>query len=186
MPGPFWKSTAWWPPSLWWGHHGKYRALQRHAYPITPHFSYEQGAEMVASGVISLQSHTYDMHQWGPYESTDQPRETILPLEGESEADYRASLSCRLSKNPAGHSERHGGRKRPRYRLSPAAGTIPLPRSPCWKTALTSPSPPRRAPIPSSRGAPVSAGLAPLQHEPVCLRGTTDGMGFPGTGIVPL
>ena len=68
------------------------------AYPITPHFSYEQGAEMVASGVISLQSHTYDMHQWGPYESTDQPRETILPLEGESEADYRASLSADCQK----------------------------------------------------------------------------------------
>ena len=68
------------------------------AYPITPHFSYEQGAEMVASGVISLQSHTYDMHQWGPYESTDQPRETILPLEGESEADYRASPSADCQK----------------------------------------------------------------------------------------
>ena len=68
------------------------------AYPITPHFSYEQGAEMVASGVISLQSHTYDMHQWGPYESTDQPRETILPLEGESEADYRAALSADCQK----------------------------------------------------------------------------------------
>ena len=68
------------------------------AYPITPHFSYEQGAEMVASGVISLQSHTYDMHQWGPYESTDQPRETILPFEGESEADYRASLSADCQK----------------------------------------------------------------------------------------
>lgn len=63
-------------------------------YPITPHFSAEQGAEMVASGVISLQSHTYDMHQWGPYEDTDQPRENILPLEGESEEDYRNALSA--------------------------------------------------------------------------------------------
>ena len=34
----------------------------------------------------------------GPYESTDQPRETILPLEGESEADYRASLSADCQK----------------------------------------------------------------------------------------
>lgn len=62
-------------------------------YPITPHFSYEQGAEMVASGVISLQSHTYDMHQWGPYESVRPARENILPLEGESEEDYRSLLS---------------------------------------------------------------------------------------------
>ena len=34
-------------------------------YPITPHFSCEQAKEMVDSGVISIQSHTYDMHQWG-------------------------------------------------------------------------------------------------------------------------
>lgn len=63
-------------------------------YPITPHFSYEQAKEMVDSGVISIQSHTYDMHQWGPYEDSDQPRENLLPLEGESEEDYRAALSA--------------------------------------------------------------------------------------------
>lgn len=97
------------------------------AYPITPHFSYEQGAEMVASGVISLQSHTYDMHQWGPYESTDQPRETILPLEGESEADYRAALSADCQKIRQAHSERHGGKERPRYRLSQRPVQFPCP-----------------------------------------------------------
>ena len=63
-------------------------------YPITPHFSYEQAKEMVDSGVISIQSHTYDMHPWGPYEDSDQPRENLLPLEGESEEDYRAALSA--------------------------------------------------------------------------------------------
>lgn len=67
-------------------------------YPITPHFSYEQGAEMVASGVISIQSHTYDMHQWAPYEGSDQPRENILALEGESEEDYRSLLSADCQK----------------------------------------------------------------------------------------
>lgn len=67
-------------------------------YPITPHFSYEQGAEMVASGVISIQSHTYDMHQWAPYEDSDQPRESILALEGESEEDYRSLLSADCQK----------------------------------------------------------------------------------------
>lgn len=38
------------------------------------------------------------MHQWKPYEGTDTARENILPLEGESEADYRAALAedCRL------------------------------------------------------------------------------------------
>ena len=61
-------------------------------YPITPHFSWEQGAEMVASGTISIQSHTYDMHQWAPYEE-GQARENILRWEGESEEDYRLALS---------------------------------------------------------------------------------------------
>lgn len=67
-------------------------------YPITPHFSFQQGAEMVASGIISLQSHTYDMHQWAPYESTDRPRENVLPLAGETETEYRAALTADCQK----------------------------------------------------------------------------------------
>ena len=67
-------------------------------YPITPHFSFQQGAEMVASGVISLQSHTYDMHQWAPYESTSRPRENILPLAGETAEEYRAALTADCQK----------------------------------------------------------------------------------------
>ena len=51
-------------------------------YPITPHFTFQQGAEMVASGIISIQSHTYDMHQWAPYETSDSPRVNILPWPG--------------------------------------------------------------------------------------------------------
>ena len=62
-------------------------------YPITPHFSAQQAREMVASGLISIQSHTYDMHQCKTFEGTGTARETILPLDGESEADYRAALT---------------------------------------------------------------------------------------------
>ena len=61
-------------------------------YPITPHFTWEQAREMVDSGVISIQSHTYDMHQWAPYES-GQARENILRWERESEDTYRQVLS---------------------------------------------------------------------------------------------
>ncbi len=67
-------------------------------YPITPHFSFQQGAEMVASGIISIQSHTYDMHQWAPYETSDHPRVNILPLAGETEEEYRAFLSADCQK----------------------------------------------------------------------------------------
>lgn len=67
-------------------------------YPITPHFTFQQGAEMVASGIISIQSHTYDMHQWAPYETSDSPRVNILPLAGETEEEYRAFLSADCQK----------------------------------------------------------------------------------------
>lgn len=66
-------------------------------YPITPHFTYEQAAEMIESGLISIQSHTYDMHQWAPYEkesgdTSKQVRENILKFETESETEYREIL----------------------------------------------------------------------------------------------
>lgn len=73
-------------------------------YPIIPHFTYEQATEMVNSGLISIQSHTYDMHQWAPYEvdetgsSLDNIRENILKLEAESETEYREVLKADIEK----------------------------------------------------------------------------------------
>ena len=61
------------------------------AWPITPHFDLEQMAEMVADRLMAVQSHTYDMHQWAPFE-TDAPRTSILPMEGETEEAYIAAL----------------------------------------------------------------------------------------------
>ena len=63
-------------------------------FEMTPHFSCEQAREMISSGVIDVQSHTYDMHQWGPFETGDQVRENILPLAGESETDYIAAVTA--------------------------------------------------------------------------------------------
>ena len=59
---------------------------------IFPHFSYEQAREMLSSGSMELQSHTYDMHQSEDWESAKYPRCTIVPLPGESEEDYAAAL----------------------------------------------------------------------------------------------
>lgn len=73
-------------------------------YPITPHFTYEQAAEMINSGLISIQSHTYDMHQWAPYEvdengsSLNDVRENILKLENETETEYREALKADIEK----------------------------------------------------------------------------------------
>lgn len=58
--------------------------------PITPHFSEAQAREMMASGLITIGSHTFDMHQWAPFEST--PRSGVLPLEGEGADAYALAL----------------------------------------------------------------------------------------------
>lgn len=62
-------------------------------YPITPHFTYAQAKEMVDSGVISIQSHTYDMHQWAAYED-GRARENILRWADEPEDTYHAALTA--------------------------------------------------------------------------------------------
>lgn len=59
--------------------------------PITPHFSYEQAREMLSSGLIEIQSHSYDMHQWPPYEK-GAARETVAMFKGESEKHYIAAF----------------------------------------------------------------------------------------------
>jgi peptidoglycan/xylan/chitin deacetylase (PgdA/CDA1 family) len=61
------------------------------AQPITPHFSDEQAKEMSDSGLVSIQSHTYDMHQSVTYE-TGRARESILPFDGEDEETYITAL----------------------------------------------------------------------------------------------
>ncbi len=57
------------------------------SYGITPHFDYEQAKEMTDSGLISIQSHTYDMHQSTKFEAGP-VRETVLRLKNESLIDY--------------------------------------------------------------------------------------------------
>lgn len=68
-------------------------------HPITPHFTEEEAREMVDSGLISIQSHSYDMHQWAPYETGDAVRTNVLRLEGESEGDYIAALTADYEKS---------------------------------------------------------------------------------------
>ena len=63
-------------------------------HAMTPHFGTEEMRQMLASGRMEVQSHSYDMHQWAPFEDTPAPRTDMLPLEGESEADYIAALEA--------------------------------------------------------------------------------------------
>lgn len=70
--------------------HDRYKDTQ---FEMTPHFGFEEARRMVESGVIDVQSHTYDMHQWPPFESGDRIRQTMAPLEGEIYDDYAAALN---------------------------------------------------------------------------------------------
>lgn len=54
--------------------------------PMTPHFSYEEAREMVASGVIEIQSHGYDMHN--SKELDADYRQGVLKKAGETDMEY--------------------------------------------------------------------------------------------------
>lgn len=58
--------------------------------PITPHFTWEQGKEMLESGVIELGSHTFDMHSPAgiSYGYENPCGFGLEPMEGESQEDY--------------------------------------------------------------------------------------------------
>lgn len=73
--------------------------------PMIPHFSYWEAREMAASGLISIQSHSYDMHQYQPYE-TQPARDGVLPFEWESVEAYTQNfrLDYELSKNEIEHN----------------------------------------------------------------------------------
>jgi peptidoglycan/xylan/chitin deacetylase (PgdA/CDA1 family) len=63
-------------------------------YPISPpHFGDAEGVEMADSGVISIQSHSYDMHQNKFYE-TGPFRLGVLQISGESLEDYISAFNA--------------------------------------------------------------------------------------------
>ena len=57
-------------------------------FPIIPHFSYAEAREMIDSGLISIQSHTFDMHQWPPFEGSETVRENMTKFESESDEAF--------------------------------------------------------------------------------------------------
>ena len=65
--------------------------------PMTPHYSWEAAAEMVSSGIITIGTHTYDMHQ-SPDHEPGICREGIYPLEDETEEEYIAAFRADLDR----------------------------------------------------------------------------------------
>lgn len=60
------------------------------SFDIIPHFSWKEAKEMVDSGVIEIEAHTYDMHELGEWISD---RVGVKQMENESEASYRQALN---------------------------------------------------------------------------------------------
>ena len=70
-------------------------------YQITPHFDYDQAREMISSGLIDIQSHTYDFHEWAEYESKELVRTDLLKSDNETESAYIEALreDCTKQRN---------------------------------------------------------------------------------------
>ena len=79
---------------------------------IKPHFSWAQAAEMMDSGLIDIQSHTWDMHQWceGEGSDTKDVRESALPLKGETESEYIGEFSADIREFQRVYAEKTGRR----------------------------------------------------------------------------
>lgn len=71
---------------------GHMRYYKDTSFDMTAHFGIDEMAEMCAGGLIEVQSHTFDMHQWPPFELGDQVREDVLRLANETEQEYIAAL----------------------------------------------------------------------------------------------
>jgi peptidoglycan/xylan/chitin deacetylase (PgdA/CDA1 family) len=67
-------------------------------YKTFPYFSYAQAQEMVSSGLISIQSHTYDMHQTSWLEK-GKVRKNVLQLSGENRDNYIATFCADFQKS---------------------------------------------------------------------------------------
>ncbi len=71
------------------GHEKYYKDTE---FTLTPHFGQAEIQEFLRDGLVSVQSHTYDMHQEEAYESHSPVRSSIVPFEEESQEDYAAAL----------------------------------------------------------------------------------------------
>lgn len=61
--------------------------------PINPHFSLEDAAPYVKSGVLDIQTHSYDMHQVKKLDG-ENCRFGVLRMEGETEEEYTRMLTA--------------------------------------------------------------------------------------------
>lgn len=60
--------------------------------PIMPHFSLEDARPWIKRGVLTVTTHSYDMHQIAAVDGND-CRRGVLQMPGEAEPDYIAALT---------------------------------------------------------------------------------------------
>lgn len=60
--------------------------------PIMPHFSLEDARPWIKRGVLTVTTHSYDMHQIAAVDGND-CRHGVLQMPGEAEPDYIAALT---------------------------------------------------------------------------------------------
>lgn len=57
---------------------------------ISPHFGTKEAARMLESSRVEFGSHTFDLHQWAPYEEGPEVRENLKKLPGDTREKYMA------------------------------------------------------------------------------------------------
>ena len=65
---------------------------------MNPHFGYKAAKEMVDSGLIEIQSHSNDMHQWQPFEE-GVARTSLTRLENETEDAFVKAIKNDITRS---------------------------------------------------------------------------------------
>lgn len=76
---------------------------------ISPHFGAREAAQMLASSRVEFGSHTFDLHQWAPYEEGPEVRENLKKLPGDTEEKYMAVVREDCRRFAAFYAEAIGG-----------------------------------------------------------------------------
>ncbi|MBQ9757225.1 MAG: polysaccharide deacetylase family protein [Clostridia bacterium] len=77
-------------------------------FGINAHFDFGQAKEMYESGLVSIQSHSFDMHQWEGGENSLSVRKNVLPFDGENIFDYVNAFQNDFKKSKADIEENVG------------------------------------------------------------------------------
>ncbi len=76
---------------------------------ISPHFGAAEAAKMLASSRVEFGSHTFDLHQWAPYEEGPEVRENLKKLPGDTRDKYMALVREDARRFAAFYAEAIGG-----------------------------------------------------------------------------